>query len=204
MTQFWTVQKRSVLDTVIQEGAYLPSISASDYIRNIPMLSQTYSNIHKIFCDLNGYDPLAVSGMVFGFAKRVTFGDDDVQVVPYTDYEDFRQSIGFNREAVLSLWREFEKSDEEYVVLDLCYTEEFNWMALDINDFQAIMPPITLGPPFRGEASLERILLSLSSGVPTMSELPTTLYQVHAPYITRRNVRYVYPMFPLPDYEDYF
>ena len=82
------------------------------------------------------------------------------------------------------------------MVLELEYEENFNPIFIDINDFQLLMPPRMILPPYTGE-SFGRILNDISLGRVSSSEFPSYLFQAHLPDIKKENIINVYPVFSL-------
>ena len=78
--------------------------------------------------------------------------------------------------------------------MELNYTESFNPIFIDINDFQFLMPPIMLLPPYTKE-SLLRIQRNIIQGQITVSEFPSNVIQAHLPYIKKENIVNAYQMF---------
>lgn len=84
------------------------------------------------------------------------------------------------------------------VILELDY-DPFSPTLIDINDFQYLMPPITIVPPY-SPLHVARFLNNLRSGIIEPSPFPSGIIQINAPWIGHENVTGVYPMFDLlPD-----
>jgi hypothetical protein len=67
---------------------------------------------------------------------------------------------------------------------------------IDINDFQAVMPPLIEIPPYT-EAEFERILERLKRGVFQTSIFPSGLIQAHLPFIKKEDVIGIFDVFPI-------
>ncbi|UTY39916.1 hypothetical protein NMU03_03685 [Allocoprobacillus halotolerans] len=66
----------------------------------------------------------------------------------------------------------------------------------DMIDFQFLIPPIMLLLPYTSE-SINRILNDITQDQMTISKFPSQVIQAHLPYIEKRNVINVYPLFNL-------
>jgi len=84
----------------------------------------------------------------------------------------------------------------DFSALEEDYEDNFNPIFIDMNDFQFLMPPIMLLPPYTSE-SINRILEDITQGQICVSEFPSYVIQAHLPYIEKRNVINIYPMFEL-------
>lgn len=93
-----------------------------------------------------------------------------------------------------TFWKQLDK--ENSVILELNYENDFNPIFIDINDFQFLMPPVMLLPPYTKE-SINRIVADITQGRITLSEFPSNVIQAHLPYIEKRNVINMYPVFEL-------
>ena len=82
------------------------------------------------------------------------------------------------------------------MIIELNYEDNFNPIFIDMNDFQFLMPPIMLLPPYTAE-SINRILEDITQDQICVSEFPSYVIQAHLPYIEKRNVINIYPMFEL-------
>ena len=91
-------------------------------------------------------------------------------------------------------WKQLDKDNS--MIIELNYENNFNPIFIDMNDFQFLMPPIMLLPPYTAE-SINRILEDITQGQICVSEFPSYVIQAHLPYIEKRNVINIYPMFEL-------
>ena len=80
--------------------------------------------------------------------------------------------------------------------MELNYEERFNPIFIDINDFQFLMPPIMLLPPYT-KNSILRIRQDIVYGQTSVSEFPSNVMQAHLPYIEKENIVNVYPIFEI-------
>lgn len=180
------MQKRNVMNSVLSGKEYQPIFAISDYVQIEPGLKNLYDILLKSYNKNNNTNFL---GLIFGFA--VVYQSE---IRHFHDYNSFRNFIISRKPAILSLWKHFLSQD--CVVLELEYDDDFNPIAIDINDFQFLMPPIVPFPPYT-ENSVQRLIENMMLGITERSVLPSDLLQVHAPYINKNNIIGVYPMFEL-------
>ena len=64
--KFWTVQHRSVLEAVENDGIYLPDLTKSNFVLERPELAGLYSLIVNSLNDIN---IMYCSGVVFTFME---------------------------------------------------------------------------------------------------------------------------------------
>lgn len=105
---------------------------------------------------------------------------------------EFKEFIKNKQPVIGSFWRQIDK--ENSVIIELDYEDDFNPIYIDINDFQFLMPPIMLLYPYT-EESISRILRDIRMGEITLSDFPSNVIQAHLPYIEKKNVVNVYPLF---------
>ena len=67
------------------------------------------------------------------------------------------------------------------------YSHKFNPIFLDYNDFQFLMPPILLSPPF-AEHDKGRICNAIKRGVFSRSSFSSGVIQAHLPHISSKNI----------------
>ena len=67
-------------------------------------------------------------------------------VYQFQDADDFYQHMCSHGYAVKELWNQFDP--ETSVVMELEYPDNFNPLFIDINDFQLLMPPMMVLPPY--------------------------------------------------------
>ena len=188
MSKYWTVQHKEILKIIEREGIYKPDIYKSDFIKTDPKLKNLYNFVRESFNDVNGTN---VNGLIFSFAFS-----EGMMIYHFESYSEFQQHIRENKEAILSLWNHYNPDD--YVIMELEYDNTFNPLFIDINDFQALMPPIMILPPYFKE-DLNNIIENLRVGRATASIFPSHLIQAHLPYIERENIINLYPYFALED-----
>ena len=186
MYKFWTVQHKKVLEIIKEKGVYKADLSSSRFVGENPALYGLYKYIIDSFNNVNGFD---VDGVIFAFLYC-----DNNRIYPFNDFNDFSHYIRTKKQAIETLWKKY--SNDDYVVLELIYESNFNPLFIDINDFQLLMPPLVVLPPYTQE-SFGKILNNLSLGRTALSEFPSYLIQAHLPYITEDNVVNVYPIFSL-------
>lgn len=82
------------------------------------------------------------------------------------------------------------------MIIELNYEDNFNPIFVDINDFQFLMLLIVFSFPYTLE-SINRILEDITQGQIRFFEFSSNVIQAHSPYIEKRNVINIYPMFEL-------
>lgn len=82
------------------------------------------------------------------------------------------------------------------IIIELDYEDDFNPLFIDMNDFQYLMPPFIPIYPYTKE-SISRILTDIRMGRITISEFPSEVMQAHLPYIEKKNLVSIYPLFDL-------
>lgn len=184
--KFWTIQNKRVIEIINKEGIYKPDFSYSGYLEEIEELRDLYSLILKAFNDINDSD---LSGVVFSFAKC-----EDNWIKPIETIVEFKEFIKSKHAVIASYWNHIDKANS--VLIELEFEEDFNPIFIDINDFQFLMPPIMLMYPYT-EESINRIIRSIMTGRITVSEFPSNVIQAHLPYIEKKNVVNIYPLFEI-------
>ena len=183
----WTVQKRAALETIQREGIYNPDFSLSTYAKQIPDLFELYYQLLYAFNSINGTDH---PGLVFGF-----IGCDNNRCYDIDGIDSFIQFLRPRLPAVDSLWRTISKEDA--VLLELEYSCDFNPLLIDINDYQAIMPPVD-PMKYYPIQRLRAIHSNLMKGVLSSSSCPSGIVQIHVPNISLKNIVNVWEV-PSPD-----
>lgn len=186
--KFWTVQKYATLNTVLKQGIYQPDFSKSWYASQGEDNADFYDCVRKYF---NHANETGYPGLIFAFAQNKT----NKYIEEFTNYVEFYQFIGSSKNAIKSLWKQIATPDA--CVLELEYdTALFNPLFIDINDFQALMPPVMFMPPYT-EENLHKVAENFYDGVIAPSVFPSYLIQAHAPFIKRENIVGVYPIFDI-------
>lgn len=188
MMRLWTVQDKTVLETLRNDKIYFPNFDKSEYLKQIPAMAGLYNVFLNIFCTLNNTH---LNGLVFCFAQM----DSNGEVVGIDDFYSFVQK---NKRSIKSLWKQF---DIKYnIILELEVNEEFlNPMNIDINDFQFLMPPIEPDNIYYHEEDVGNILNEVARGVTRVGKLPSGVIQSHLPYIKPGYVVNTFSMFGLLD-----
>ncbi|HAJ96380.1 MAG TPA: hypothetical protein DCO72_01410 [Ruminococcus sp.] len=185
--RYWTVQTRDVVEQIHENGIFEPDFKKSRYINKINSdLSELYDFILQSF---NHVNHMSLSGVVFAFTA---YKDSTLYILE--TIEDFQKIIRWRAEVIGGLWRNFDPNN--HVVLEVEYLDDFNPVYMDINDFQFMMPPVRLLPPYSSDFS-EKFRQNVSSGIFTESPLPSGLLQVHLPYIKEENLIAVHDFFSL-------
>lgn len=108
--------------------------------------------------------------------------------------EEFETFIKSKKAVIGALWNTF--INDNSVIIELDYNENFNPILIDINDFQFLMSPLMLLPPYTKESE-NRILNDINLGQITASEFQSNVIQAHLPYIEKKHVMNIYPIFDL-------
>lgn len=186
--KFWTIQTKDVIESIQENEIYQPDFNSSRYLHINKKLSDLYSVILKSFNQINKKE---LPGIIFAFAKS-----DNNRIYSINTIDEFEEFIKSKQAVIGGFWEQLDK--EKSMVIELNYENNFNPLFIDINDFQFLMPPIMLVPPYTQE-SINRILRDIMQGQITVSEFPSNVIQAHLPYIEKRNVVNIYPVFELDE-----
>lgn len=184
--KFWTIQTKDVIESIQEKGVYQPDFNSSRYLHTNQNLSTLYSVILQSFNQINKKD---LPGVIYAFAKS-----DNHRIYSINTIEEFEEFIKSKQSVIGGFWKQLDK--ENSVILELSYEDNFNPIFIDINDFQFLMPPVMLLPPYTQE-SINRILRDITQGQITLSEFPSNVIQAHLPYIEKRNIINIYPVFEI-------
>ena len=184
--KFWTIQTKSVMKTIQEEGIYQPDFIRSRYLDENSDLKNLYYIILESFNQINKTD---LPGIVYSFAKS-----ENNRICSIKTIEEFEDFIKDKKAVIDSFWQHIDK--ENSVIIELDYENDFNPIFIDINDFQFLMPPLVPLQPYSIE-SIGRILTDIQLGQITVSEFPSDVIQAHLPYIGKQNVVRTYPVFHL-------
>lgn len=191
--KFWTVQRKSVLKTIENNGIFFPNVDRSTYIAKYPNrmeVLELYRYMLNAFNENNGTD---YKGLIFSFMYSNPEQDD---IRYFQSIDEFVRIIRERgRGTIEPLWKELIKNDS--VILELEYAEDFNPIYIDINDFQFLMPPIgIMGLPFEQQYAAE-LMKTIDYGVIIQSLLYSGIIQAHSGYIKKENIINVYDMFEI-------
>lgn len=151
------------------------------------ILNKNLSNLYSIILDsFNQINKKDLPGVIFAFAKN-----DNNRICSIKEFKEFIKS---KHEVIEGFWKQLDKDNS--MIIELNYEDNFNAIFIDMNDFQFLMPPIMFLPPYTSE-SINRILKDIEKGQICVSEFPSYVIQAHLPYIEKRNVIIIYPMFEL-------
>lgn len=184
--KFWSVQKWAIVQTALENGFYQADFSKSNFTREDPRLNELYSLVRDAFNRVNGTN---VPGVLFSFLES-----DNQTIYSPQDIYAFYVAIQRKQAALKTLWRKLCAQDS--VVLELDYEEGFNPILIDLNDFQFLMPPIWLVPPYT-EEDVARICRDIYDGRIMPSIFPSGIIQAHLPYLKKENITRIFPMFDL-------
>lgn len=190
--RFWTIQPWHVVETVMHEGLYQPDFAKSAYLRRLaeggnPRMADLYRMVLEGFAAKNG---VSLPGVVFAF----TAANDEGRICDIMSKRGFDAFMRDRDAAVHSLMRELREQPGA-TLLELEYPDNlFSPMLLDINDFQAVMPPVMPMPPY-DEQTLRYIIGNIRSGESFVSGvLFSGVMQAHLPFIDRRSLIGIYPI----------
>ena len=182
----WTVQKRAALNTCLTYGYFCPDFEKSDYLSRIPDLKYLYDMLLEAYNNMNSE---TLKGLVFSFCL-----EENGRISSFTNYEQFKWYITQNRSVVQSLWKSFEAMD--CVILKLRLRQTNNPLYIDFNNFQLLMPPITILPPYT-EDYFKNLVYKWTSGQYVKGILNSGLVQAHLPALVKEDLLGVYPMFTI-------
>ena len=132
-------------------------------------------------------------GLVFTFAGEM--GEFEPQY--FRSFEEFKRGIVAHEPAIRSLWRQLCNPSNVILRLDLPEEETpLDDLCIDINEFQAIMPPITTFD-LVNDSVITDIWTNLMSSAERHSDFDCGLLQANLPYIRRRHVTEVHEVFSL-------
>ena len=189
--KFWTIQKRSVLDTIEREGVYYPDNEKSQFVAENPELLRLYQQFTDSF---NRWNDTECKGLVFLFVgcNDMDFYSE-LHFETYDEFKAYMKKYGPGK--IDALWKKLIADDS--VVLELEFDEYFcQTLTIDINDFQFLMPPVLIIPPYTKD-SLEQLKLSIKCGDFDESDFPSGILQDHRPYIKKENIVGVYETFQI-------
>ena len=169
--KFWTIQKREIIKTIEETGMYVPKRQFSEYVQDNEEMMELYDFITDSFNRLNDIE---LEGVLFAFARGTEKG-----VSFFQDYEEFVAYMRERKEAIKGLWKRFLSDD--YVVIEVDFPRIYNPMFVDINDFQFIMPPFMLVPPYTEQDFLQ-IVQALEQGKFYPSVFPSDQITDHPEY----------------------
>jgi hypothetical protein len=184
--KFWTLQKRDILEKVLNDGCYQPDFSQSSYVKRIKHLDMLYDLVLDSF---NRNNHTNLPGLLFAFTAT-----DNQYIYDIPDIDAFVAYICDHAGAIKSLWNTLIK--DNVVIMELEYADNFNPIYIDINDFQFLMPPYVPLPPYSQNDPL-RLLNLLSSGQVMPSVCYSGIMQAHLPWIRPENLVATYEVFPL-------
>lgn len=184
--KFWTVQKQSVIDEVLETGIFYPDYKESNFVKENPQLLELYKLVTDSFNEVNNTQ---FSGVIFTF-----FDTDGNNILYYNNIEEFTAAIKYKKASIEALWKKF--SPDEYVIVELEFEPEFNPIFIDINDFQFLMPPLAPLPPYT-ESDIIRLLQEIREGIISPSVFPSYLIQGHIPFIAKEHIVGLHPMFEI-------
>lgn len=190
MTKYWTVQSREVINLLREKGIYFPNFEFSKLVNKNPEIRDVYNIILDSF---NKFNNSKVKGVLFSFLAY----DINNGILTINSYEEFKKRIINAKGSIKSLWDYFLSG--EFVILELELPDDFNPIFIEINDFQAIMPPVIYMPPYTKpiiEDIYNSLIINGNGGTPVM---PCGLIQAHIPFIMVEDITNVYPLFSLDD-----
>ena len=182
----WTIQSKEVLNTIATKGVYQPNFEMSPYLMKNPKLANLYRFILESYNSVNGMN---LSALIYGFMQS-----DGKQIFPIENIDEFYTFINEKMPAIKSFWNNIDK--ENSVILQLEYKDNFNPLYIDINDFQALMPPVMIIPPYT-QNTFDTICRDIQNGIIRTSIFPSYAIQCHLPYISQDNIVQAYSVFDI-------
>lgn len=173
----WSIQQKQILDSIQNGHVYYPDINKSPFVAENPQLRQLYQLVLTAF---NHHNQTNATGVIFGF---MVVKDNHVQEIQ--TYDEFIEFLNKNRPVMDSLLKKFNRTD--YEIVQLVYPEHMNPIKIDINDFQYLMPPRMVLPPFDA-TDFYTIEQNILNNQVKLSKLPSNVIQVHAPFILKDNI----------------
>ncbi|MGN0593822.1 MAG: hypothetical protein ACI4I6_01575 [Hominimerdicola sp.] len=184
--KFWTIQTKRVVEVIKEKGIYQPNFNQSRYLKINNNLNSLYSFIIQSFNQVNKTD---LPGVVFAFAKS-----EGNMIFEINTFDEFKKFIISKKRVIEGFWNKLDINN--HIIIELDYEVDFNPMYVDINDFQFIMPPIIIFPPYTQESE-HKIRKYIGIGKFSASVFPSNVIQVHLPYIEEKNVLNIYPLFDI-------
>lgn len=182
--KFYTLQPRFVMDIVNENKLYEPDFNKSEYLAKDKDLKTLYNFFLQSFNDINLTDQ---KGLVFTF-----LGYDNINHASIDNINDMLSFLNFHDNAIHSLMQELlHRENMVWFEIEAPYPF-FNAMALDINDFQYIMPPLVEKLDPYTEGDFARILRDIERGRIPDCKLPSGVMQAHLPAIYQKDVLNVY------------
>lgn len=190
--KFWTIQPWNVAEIVMREGRYQPDFTVSvqrAYLRRFidNGLTQMVDLYTLVLNSFNIHNHTNLPGVVFSFCAA-----DDSKIFDIPSKQAFDSYMGSHYNVVESLMKTLRK-EPDLVLLELDYPDDaFNPIYIDLNDFQAAMPPAIPFPPYTPK-ELHAIIQRIQAGMVALSVFPSGIMQAHTPYIDRENLVGIYP-----------
>lgn len=178
--KFWTIQTPDILNIIEKKGCYEADISKSIYVKQNNNFKKLYNFVLDSF---NLVNKTKYNGIVFSFAK-IRRGVEEIK-----NFSEFKELMVSKMDVVGFLINSLK--NRGCIILELEYNESFNPIFVDFNDFQYIMPQVTIVCPYT-EYSYNDIICSMRRGVLRMSEFPSYIAQAHLPYIKSDNIVNIY------------
>ena len=177
---FWTIQSNKVVDIISREGCYYPDIQ---YVKN-----DIYKIAYKmVLYGFNNINESSYNGLIFGFAKK---GENNYFQNVDELYEYFLQNPQITNG--LHLW------SDDHVLLQLKFTEEFNMIPINFNDFIYLMDFRYTMPPhsyIKAHEIFQKIVDCIKNGINKNGITTPSFTQIHAPFIKMENIENVYGNF---------
>ena len=170
MNYIWTIQKKSVVEIINSKGEYYP-----DFHYGKKVCNKAYQFVLDTFNKINNCN---YNGLVFGFAKK---GNEQYFQSIDELYEYFMENPLVTN--AFNLW------NDEYVILQLQYNNNFSMIPVDFNDFIQIIPPIW------NRSAYNTICSMISQGVHIGGYTLPSFTQIHVPFIKKENIVKVYGNF---------
>ncbi|GAA7455589.1 hypothetical protein [Helicobacter pylori] len=188
--KFWTIQDRNILKIIENNRIYQPNFNKSRFLEKNKELTELYNFLLKSYNDLNS---MSLPGLIYAFMKH-----DGKKTCEINDKKEFDHLIKTKKNIVGGYWSSIDI--ENSIVLELNYNENFQFIPIDLNDFQFLMPPkvpLFWAPQYTTDSE-RRIHSNIEQGIePNKFDFPTGIMQVHLPNIKKENILNTYSCFKL-------
>lgn len=199
---YWTVQDRSVLETLKNEERYCPKIQNSSFLNayDDDKCRKEIERLYNIVCTGialgNDFIPSDIQGVVFAFAA---WDKDNQKIWSLKNYDMFYRFIQMNKDKLETYWNKCA-NQENNVILHLRLPNRYNPVAIDFNGWSFLMPPHFIDDQRTIDArkSLEfNLARGESQYTDICGEQMDDVMQCHLPGIHESNVIGIYPMFEM-------
>ncbi|MCR3758880.1 hypothetical protein KYB31_07740 [Clostridium felsineum] len=170
MKYIWTIQKKSIVNIINIEDEYYP---------NFQYNNRKCNNAYQLVLDsFNKINKSNYIGLVFCFTKK--------GAAQYFKSIDELYKYFMDNPLVTDAFNLWDKS---YVILQLQYSDDFNMIPVDFNDFIQIMSPVS-------DYNAYNVISScIEQGIYLGEYTLASITQVHVPFIKKENIVKIYSNF---------